>query len=205
MVDVIGWGAFNLLFTQLKKNENEFAKNRNPSSGLLSQKEHFKELFMLKIIGCHKEKYLAKKMALALTSAFNRHFSTRADGHLEENQTTNKIYKYIYEIETHKLRTYRKLRFSMYLQVMKDAKAANNNKENLQQVFDTWSGLCERDMSEIEHKYISDSVEHFVTDSTARKKLKSHLKVNFISFKKSSKKRDYHLETLCIFSEFSCA
>ena len=178
MVDVIGWGAFYLLFKQIQKNENEFAKNQNPSSDLLSEKKQFKELFMLKAKGCHKEKYLSKKMALALTSAFNRNFSARTDGRLQENETTEKIYKYIYEIENSKLRTYRKLRFSMYLQVMKDAKAANNNKFNLQKVFDKWSGLCLEDMSGIEYEYISDSVKHFVSDPTARNNLKSHLKVN---------------------------
>ena len=175
MVDVIGWGA-NLLFMQLKKNANEAAKNRNPTSDLLSQKEQFKELFRLKAIDCQKGKYLAMKMALALTSAFELIFSS--GGHLQENETTEKIYRYIYEIENSKLRTYRKLRFSMYLQVMKDAKAANNNKDNLQKVFDKWSGLCLEDMSGIEYEYISDSVKHFVSDPTARNNLKSHLKVN---------------------------
>ena len=64
---------------------------------------------------------------------------------------------------------------------MKDAKAANNNKSKLQKVFDQWSGLCNADMSVTEHKYISDSVKKFVTDSNARKKLKSYLKVNLFS------------------------
>ena len=177
MVDVIGWGAFNLLFKQIEKNEIEFAKDQNSSSDLLSQKEQFTELFTLKAIGCHREKYLANKMALALTSAFNRNFLAQTDERLQENETTEKIYRYIYEIENHKLRTYRKLRFSMYLQVMKDAKAANNNKYNLKKVFQKWSGLCQHDMSPIEHKYISDSVKYFVSDPTARKNLKSHLKV----------------------------
>ena len=122
---------------------------------------------MLKVKGWHKEKYLANKMVLSLNRAFRRNFCVRANGDLEENKSTEKIYNYIYQVEINRYQTYRKLRFNMYLEVMKDANAALDNKENLKPVFKKWSGLCSEDMTRIEKDYIEKCVKNFINQNAA--------------------------------------
>ena len=56
----MGWCSFKLLYSLLEKNVTEMAKKCNPKSDLLSQKAKYKELFILKIKGCHKEKFLVQ-------------------------------------------------------------------------------------------------------------------------------------------------
>ena len=61
------------------------------------------------------------------------------------------------------LRSYRKLRFSMYNQVMKESKDIQNACQR-KTVFDKWSDLCMYDMTKIEMWYLTSCLQIFFHD-----------------------------------------
>ena len=194
-VDLVGWGAFNLLRTRLVAYTKEYAKATNPRTKLEQKKNKYKAIFVMKLQKCQHEKYFAKKLATALVDAFERTYYISPEIHDEEakgkvtgNSSTEKVYQYFYQMsETSaklpQFRTYRKLRFSMFHDVMLETRAANNDPVKIGEVFDQWKGLCDYDLMDVEKAYILRKLKDFLHHPKEGKNVKKHIMVSISSLR----------------------
>ena len=151
IVTCVVFASFKMLLPRLIQNSDQFSKKSDPVKPLNLKKDYYKKLFILKLKGAQNDEIWRQQIVHPLKEAI-------AEIYLQIDQseaTHHEVFKLINEFSSQENRfpsieTYRKFRFCMYMEIMKDAQSEQDKAV----VFRKWQKICNYDMEPCEKDFI---------------------------------------------------
>ena len=151
IVICVAFASFKMLLPRLIQNSDQLSKKNDPVKPLNLKKDYYKKLFILKLKGAQIDEIWRQQIVHRLEEAIAEIYL-----HIDQSEVIHhEVFKLIKQFSSQgnrfpSIETYRKFRFCMYMEIMKDAQSGQDKTA----VFRKWQKICNYDMEPCEKDFI---------------------------------------------------
>ena len=146
------FGAYKMLLPRLLENSEQSSIKNDHIKQLNMKREHYKNLFRLKLKGAQNSELWQQQIVHSLKESIVQMYLQK-DGARATHYEVNKMIRHFSASQDNlfpSLETYRRFRFSMYMDIMNESRLGSNKAA----VFQKWKKICRYDMEPCEKEYI---------------------------------------------------